>query len=273
MRTHTTSNFERTSSTAFTFVMIFGVFTILRQILRCVKNMDVSSGTNKARENGAERAQKANTYSPSSRGLVIGSRGRFRAGYSLCVGSLDSSCIFTGEIFSDRGGPWKPMGPGPPAAPTRCITPAPPISAAPPLLRTSRDGFRAILKPSYRPPPVVPVNSRNLNGARERPPRRENVTAEDHRRSRAAVDPDGRRFLPRPVEIRQHRNCAGIFIRDREPLGVYCRDTTTLRAVNRSLSIFVSGPALQPCRNRRSLEIRRLKGSLSLCAFVDSRRA
>lgn len=45
------------------------------------------------------------------------------------------------------------MGPGPPAAPTRCITPAPPISAALPLLRTSRDGFRAILKPFV---PAVP---------------------------------------------------------------------------------------------------------------------
>lgn len=82
----------------------------------------------------------------------IRKRGR-KSRYLLCVGSVDSSCMLTGEIFSDLGGPWKPMGPGPPAAPTRCITPAPPISAALPLLRTSRDGFRAILKPFV---PAVP---------------------------------------------------------------------------------------------------------------------
>jgi len=83
-----------------------------------------------------------------------------RLEYSLCVGSAGSSCILTGEIFSDLGGPWKPMGPGPPAAPTRCITPAAPISAALPLLRTSRDGFRAILKPSYADHRPYPLNSR-----------------------------------------------------------------------------------------------------------------
>lgn len=54
------------------------------------------------------------------------------------------------------------MGPGPPAAPTRCITPAAPISAALPLLRTSRDGFRAILKPSYADHRLYPLNSRNF---------------------------------------------------------------------------------------------------------------
>ena len=54
------------------------------------------------------------------------------------------------------------MGPGPPAAPTRCITPAAPISAALPLLRTSRDGFRAILKPSYADHRPYPLNSRNF---------------------------------------------------------------------------------------------------------------
>lgn len=35
----------------------------------------------------------------------VGNERRKRFEYSLCVGSAGSSCILTGEIFSDLGGP------------------------------------------------------------------------------------------------------------------------------------------------------------------------
>ena len=72
------------------------------------------------------------------------------------VRSPGSSCMLTGEIFTDLGGPWRLRGPGPPAAAILCIA-APPISIALPALRTSLDDFRAILRPScqVRPSAVL----------------------------------------------------------------------------------------------------------------------
>lgn len=72
------------------------------------------------------------------------------------VRSPGSSCILTGEIFTDLGGPWRLRGPGPPVAAILCIA-APPISIALPALRTSLDDFRAILKPycQVRPSAVL----------------------------------------------------------------------------------------------------------------------
>lgn len=110
------------------------------------------------------------------------------------VRSPGSSCMLTGEIFTDPGGPWRLRGPGPPAAAILCIA-APPISIALPALRTSLDDFRAILRPScqVRPSAVLtflyriwlksrPRRSNRLSLPSRSSPPRESSTRETNRK-------------------------------------------------------------------------------------------
>lgn len=110
------------------------------------------------------------------------------------VRSPGSSCMLTGEIFTDLGGPWRLRGPGPPAAAILCIA-APPISIALPALRTSLDDFRAILRPScqVRPSAVLtflyriwlksrPRRSNRLSLPSRSSPPRESSTRETNRK-------------------------------------------------------------------------------------------
>lgn len=96
------------------------------------------------------------------------------------VRSPGSSCMLTGEIFTDLGGPWRLRGPGPPAAAILCIA-APPISIALPALRTSLDDFRAILRPScqVRPSAVLTFFIQNFTKV-----------------SSSTYEPTPRQFLP-----------------------------------------------------------------------------